>query len=152
MTYLHSDLHDWAVPCPLLFPCLAQREEWPTTCAWRLGEKQHPPLARLNPWECTHKGGGFPYAIVVRTTLPKAVEWLPVPSLYKIADILVKRGRVFTRGPSPLNPYVLQLFKVLLLSSHTGVQKWKCKERQGLKPGTPTRPLKWRGWSQFQDG
>jgi hypothetical protein len=29
----------WAVPCPLLLSCLAQREAWPTTCAfgsWRV--------------------------------------------------------------------------------------------------------------------
>jgi hypothetical protein len=70
----HSDLHDQAVPCPLLFPCLVQRDEWPTACSWHPGEKQHPRLSTLSPWERTHTGGGFPCAIVVRTTLPKPVD------------------------------------------------------------------------------
>jgi hypothetical protein len=140
--YLHSDLHDWAVPCPLLFPCLAPAGSMAHNLRLASWGKATPASHRgLNPWVCTHKGGGFPYAIVVRTTLPKAVEWLPVPSLYKIADILVKRGHVFTRGPSPLNPYVLQLFKVLLLYSHTGVQKWKCKRDKGSSPGRLTTAI-----------
>jgi hypothetical protein len=134
--YLHSDLHDQAVPGPLLFPCLVQRDEWPTACSWHPGEKQHPRLSTLSPWERTHTGGGFPCAIVVRTTLPKPVDWVPVASLCQIAHTMVQHGSVFTAGPSPANPYTFQLFKVLWVSSHRGAKKWKCI-REWLKPRTP---------------
>jgi hypothetical protein len=50
----------------------------------------------------------FPTLSFVRRSLPKAVQWLPVPSPVEIAHTLVKRGTVFTRGPAPLNPYVIQ--------------------------------------------
>jgi hypothetical protein len=134
--YLHSDLHDQAVPGPLLFPCLVQRDEWPTACSWHPGEKQHPRLSTLSPWERTHTGGGFPCAIVVRTTLPKPVDWVPVASLCQIAHTVVQHGSVFTAGPSPANPYTFQLFKVLWVYSHRGAKKWKCI-REWLKPRTP---------------
>ena len=37
-----------------------------------------------------------------------------------------QHGNVFTHDPLPCNPYILQLFKVLLISSHTGGKKWNC--------------------------
>jgi hypothetical protein len=44
---------------------------------------------------------------------------------------LAKHGNVFTASPSLANPYILQLFKVLYLSSHTGGQKWKETKGKG---------------------
>ena len=79
----------WAVPCPYLDSCLMQREEWPTACSWHPGTQAHPPLSRLNPWEHTRRGGGFSWRYSWRdVALPKAVEWLPVPSHVEIADTL----------------------------------------------------------------
>ena len=112
------------------------RDEWPTACSWHPGEKQHPRLSTLSPWERTHTVGGFPCAIVVRTTLPKPVDWVPVASLCQIAHTVVQHGSVFTAGPSPANPYTFQLFKVLWVYSHRGAQKWQCI-REWLKPRTP---------------
>src|SRR5215469_9859563 len=66
-----------------------QREEWPTACSWHPGTQAHPPLSRLNPWEHTRRGGGFSWRYSWRdVALPKAVEWLPVPSHVEIADTL----------------------------------------------------------------
>jgi hypothetical protein len=67
-----------------------------------LGEQQHPPLSRLSPGERTHQGGGFSFRSSWKdVTLPKAVEWLPVPSHVERAETSVKRGNVFTHDPSP---------------------------------------------------
>ena len=55
----------------------------------QLGEEQHPRLSTLNPGERTPRVEAFPTLFFCRTTLPKAVDWLPVPSLRKIADTLV---------------------------------------------------------------
>ena len=61
------------------------------------------------------RGGGFSWSLFsCAIILPKAVDWLPVPSQWQIASTLVQRSNVFTRGPTPRNPYVIQLFKVLL--------------------------------------
>jgi hypothetical protein len=73
-------------------PASCPRDEWPTACSWHPGEKQHPPLSMLSPWERTHTGGGFPCASVSCTLLPKPVEWLPVASVCQIAAILVNAG------------------------------------------------------------
>jgi hypothetical protein len=81
--------HCWAVPCQLRLPRLVQRDEWPTTCSWHPGKRQHPRLWTLIPGERTHQAGGFPCAIVSCTTLPKPVEWLPVASLCQIAHTSV---------------------------------------------------------------
>ena len=41
--------------------------------------------------------------------LPKAVDWLPVPSLRQIACVVSgEHGSVFTTGPLPVNPYTIQ--------------------------------------------
>jgi hypothetical protein len=60
------------------------------------------------------RGGGFSWLLVIRAaTLPKAVDWIPVPSQQQIAGTVVQHGRVFTGSPSLPNPYTLQLFKLL---------------------------------------
>ena len=105
----------WAVPGPLLFPCLSQRDEWPTACGWHPGEEQHPSLSRLPCGNVPTQGEAFPWCYSSRdAALPKPVDWVPVASRIKIADILVKHGRVFTAGPTPANPYTIQFSRYYL--------------------------------------
>jgi hypothetical protein len=73
----------WAVPGPFRLPCLAQRDEWPTTCGWHPGKQEHPSLSRLPCGNIPTQVEAFPVAMFCRTTLPKAVGWLPVASLCK---------------------------------------------------------------------
>src|SRR5215470_11425107 len=54
----------WAVPGPLFLSYLMQREAEPTACSWSPGEKQHPSLSRVLPWERTRRGGGFSWCSV----------------------------------------------------------------------------------------
>jgi len=58
---LHSgSLVAFAVPGPLVLPCLTEREEMARNFGfWRPGEPQHPHLSMLNPGERAHQGGGF---------------------------------------------------------------------------------------------
>src|SRR6266487_5391052 len=58
----------WAVPCPFLLPCLAQREEWPTTCGWRLGNQEHPHLWTLPPGNVPTEVEAFPELFVLSAT------------------------------------------------------------------------------------
>ncbi len=94
-----------------------------------LGKSNTHVFRRLSPWESTHTGGGFPCAIVVRTTLSKPVDWVPVASLCQIAHTVVQHGSVFTAGPSPANPYTFQLFKVLRVYSHRRASKVEMYQR-----------------------
>lgn|SRR5579863_4976905 len=52
----------------------------------RPGEEQHPHLSILLPWKRTPGAEAFPVLFFRGATLPKAVEWLPVPSSAAIAD------------------------------------------------------------------
>ena len=54
----------------------------------RPGEEQHPHLSILLPWERTPGAEAFPVLFFRGATLPKAVEWLPVPSSVAIAEIV----------------------------------------------------------------
>jgi hypothetical protein len=66
---------------------------------WHPEDEQYPHLSMLTPGECTHQGGGFSFRSSWKdVTLPKAVEWLPVPSHVARADTSVKRGNVFTHS------------------------------------------------------
>src|ERR1700693_4876735 len=93
---------------------------------WRPGDEQHPPLSRLSPGECTHQGGGFSYCYFLSAVaLPKAVEWIPVPSLQQNSLVhLEQRGRVFTPSPSLGNPYTIQFSRyyrsILSLQAKSG--------------------------------
>src|SRR5216683_7645342 len=62
----------WAVPCPLLAPCLAQRDEWPTTCGWRLGNQEHPHLSTLSPGNIPTEVEAFPELFFCAAPLPKS--------------------------------------------------------------------------------
>jgi len=92
---------------------------------WRPGESQHPRLSALLPWECTPGAEAFPDARVHAAALPKTVQ--PEVSYLRSSTAqrtMVDHGRVFTYGPSPHNPYTIQLFKVLLTSSFCPFKKW----------------------------
>ena len=56
------------------------------------------------------QGGGFSRMLFCGAAkLPKAVDWLPVPSLRQIACVVSgAHGSVFTTGPLPVNPYTIQ--------------------------------------------
>jgi hypothetical protein len=112
-------------------------DEWPTTGSWHPGEKQHPRLSTLNPWECPYTGGGFPYAIVQRTTLPKPVDWLPVTSLCQIADT-VANAVTFLRLALRQTTRTLFRFQGTTHLFSQGGQKVETPRRQGLKPETLT--------------
>jgi hypothetical protein len=86
--------------------------------------------------EHTHQIGGFSCAIFCRTTLALAVEWLPVPSLRKIADTL---GNAVTFLRSTLRATTPTLFS---FQGTRGIfsqrrEKVEMHEKQGLKPETP---------------
>ena|SRR5260370_27335911 len=102
-----------ARPVRLPMP-MPQRYEWPTTCAWRPGDSEHPRLSALLPWERSPEAEAFPGALVRATPLTKVV--LPMaPYLRRSREqgTMVQHGRVFTPGPASENPYTIQLFKVL---------------------------------------
>jgi hypothetical protein len=124
---IHSSL-SWlggAKPVPASMPCAK-------------GTMAH--TLRLASWEAgtpasfeAYSRGTFPpgWRLFLRyscrdVTLPKAVDWLPVPSYVEIADTLVQRGNVFTRNPSLRNPYVIQLFKVLKRVYHIDRKNARC--------------------------
>jgi hypothetical protein len=47
---------------------------------WHPGEKQHPPLSKLSSGDVPPGVEAFPMLFLRSATLPKVVEWLPVPS------------------------------------------------------------------------
>jgi len=131
---------------------LPKGKKWPATSVFGV-------LGSLNTriFRCSILGNvptrveAFPDAIVDAAALPKAVDWIPVPSQQQIACTVVQRGNVFTHGPSPCNPYVIQFsryYKPLLLQrTKSGNARAKAKTRLtpwvetagacgGLKPST----------------
>jgi len=98
---------------------LPKGKKWPTTSIFGV-------LGSLSTriFRCSILGNvptrveAFPDAMVDAAALPKAVEWIPVPSQQHIAGTVVQRGNVFTHGPAPCNPYVIQFsryYRPLLL-------------------------------------
>lgn len=130
------------MPGPLLLSCLSGRDEWPTTPVFGAWRAATPASFEAQSWGTYPPGGGFSFRSSWKdVTLPKAVEWLPVPSHVERADTSVKRGNVFTHDPSPCNPYVIQLSRyyrhILSVQAKSG--------NTGLKPHTPHHGLKNRG-------
>jgi hypothetical protein len=88
------------------------------SASWR---RPTPAAFEAISWERTHTSGGFPYGYSHKAVaVPKAVDWLLVPSQQQIALYLVQHGSVFTASPALANPYTIRLFKVLSIYSHTG--------------------------------
>ena len=79
----------------------------------------------------------FPGAIFWCTTLPKAVDWLPVPSLHKIADTLVNTV-VFLPVALRYGTRTLFSFQGTTDRFSQRSKKVEMHEMQGLKPGTLT--------------
>src|SRR6266536_4627191 len=98
----------WAVPCPLIFLCLSERDRWPTTSVFGVLRKINTCVFR-RPL-CQSRGvGGFSWRYSLRLPhAPFAVDWVPVPSQQQIAWYIGYRGNVFTHSPSLCNPYVIQ--------------------------------------------
>jgi hypothetical protein len=76
----------WAVPSPLFFPCLSERDEWPTTPVSGVLGKSNTRIFRCcSPGNVPAGAEAFPDALVRAAPLPKVVDWLPVPSEQHIA-------------------------------------------------------------------
>jgi hypothetical protein len=74
----------------LLFPCLAQRDEWPTTPVSGVLGKSNTRIFRGYPVGTYPHRGRLSLRYSWRdAALPKPMDWLPVASRIKIADILV---------------------------------------------------------------
>jgi hypothetical protein len=113
---------------------LPKGKKWPTTSVFGV-------LGSLNTriFRCSILGNiptrveAFPDAIVDAAARTPAVDWLPVPSQQHIADTMVQRGNVFTHGPSPCNPYVIQFSRyyrqLLLQPTKSGNARAKAKTR-----------------------
>jgi hypothetical protein len=63
----------WAVPCPLVIPCLAQRDRWPTTCAFDIvGTANTRVFRRCSPRNVPTGAEAFPELFLDGAPLPKA--------------------------------------------------------------------------------
>ena len=91
-------------------PASFEAQSWGTfPPGWRLSLMLFSILRHfLNPWT------GYP--------------WLRTANSFEHLD---QRGSVFTQHPSCWNPYAIEFFKVLHISSHTGGAKWKCTRGNG---------------------
>jgi hypothetical protein len=78
----------------------------------------------------------FPALFCEDVTLPKAVDWLPVPSHVEIADTL-GNAVTFLRLALAKQPTRYSVRKVLLTYSFRVAHKWKCSG-QGLGPQSPS--------------
>jgi hypothetical protein len=135
-TSIHAS-GSWAVPGPFLLSCLAQREAWPTACAWHPGKQEHPPLSRLIPWERTHTAGGFSWCYSIKAlALPKPVDWLPVASQEQIADTVVNAVTFLPQAIRLGTRTLLSFQGTTTLFSQRG-KKVEIHERQGFKPQAP---------------
>src|SRR5713101_5715354 len=74
---------------------MPQREEWPTTCGRHLGNQEHPHLSTLRLGNVPTRVEAFPELFLSAAALPKAVEWIPVPSQQQIAWYIWKNTVVF---------------------------------------------------------
>jgi hypothetical protein len=103
------------------------------SASWEAGT---PASFEASSEEHTHQIGGFSCAIFCRTTLPKAVEWLPVPSLRNRADTL---GNAVTFVRSTLRATTPTLFRFQGIRGIFSQRSKKVErhEKQGLKPETP---------------
>jgi hypothetical protein len=102
-----------AVPCAFLLSCFSEREEWPTTSVFGDLERRNTRVfRRYSLRNVPIRAEAFPWCYFVpAATLPKTVEWIPVPSSQQIALHIGEHGSVFTRSPSLRNPYTIQFSK-----------------------------------------
>ena len=71
----------WAVPSPLCFPCLSERDEWSTTPVSGVLGKSNTRIFRCcSPGNVPAGAEAFPDARVRAAPLAPVVDWLPVPS------------------------------------------------------------------------
>ena len=125
----------WAVPSPLCFPCLSERDEWPTTPVSGVLGKSNTRIFRCcSPGNVPAGAEAFPDAMVRAAPLPKVVDWLPVPSEQQRALHSGSTRSCFYPRPyamEPIHDSVVQ--GATSLFSHGYVKP----EVQGLKPKTP---------------
>ena len=70
---------------------------------WQLGEKQHPHLSILLPWEHTPESEAFPrrYSWTLLHFLKPYIQWCRAFAVANSLVHLEQHGRVFTSGPAP---------------------------------------------------
>ena len=75
-----------AVPGPLVFPCLSERDRWPTTPVFGvLGKINTRVFQRSSRGNVPTRAEAFPELFSMLLHAPSAVEWIPVPSEQQIA-------------------------------------------------------------------
>jgi len=92
----------WAVPSPLVLSCLSERKAWSTTPVFGVLERINTHIFRCcSPGNVPQRRRLFLGAIVRAATLPKAVDWLPVPSQQQIALHSGSTRSCFYPRPTP---------------------------------------------------
>ena len=120
----------WAVPCPLVLSCQTVRDRWPTTPVSGVLEQINTRIFRCcSPGNVPQRRRLFLGAIFGATALPKAVEWLPVPSQQQIARIVANTVAFLptvlhggTRTRFSCSRYYLSLLFVQAKNGHRGAK------------------------------
>ncbi|HWZ20053.1 MAG TPA: hypothetical protein VNW73_14735 [Ktedonobacteraceae bacterium] len=114
----------WAVPCPLVLSCLSERDRWPTTPVSGVLERINTRIFRCcSPGNVPQRWRLFLGAIfgAAARTLCRGVATRAFAAAN--SSYSGEHGRVFTHRPSRWNPYTIQLFKVLPISSFCASEK-----------------------------
>jgi hypothetical protein len=105
-------LLSWAVPCPLLFPCLSERDEWPTTPVFGVLGTSNTRIFRYSLLgNVPTRAEAFPwrYSCTLLHFLKPYNRWCRAFVAAHSLVHLEQHGRVFTASPAPANPYTIQL-------------------------------------------